>query len=324
MKNRQEDGGEMLEQLREAGPRATMPPDLAAGVRAAVEQAWVEAVADHRAEGAASRRRTWLAAAALVVALVGGSLLWWTLSPEGATVATIAAIWPDGHAGGYSTGEDLSAGSRLTTGEGQRVVIELESGATLRLDEISELVLQSESQFDLSRGAIYVDSGPGGVKGLEVATPMGVVTNIGTQFEVRLWPGAVRVQVREGEIALAAASGEPYRAVAGTALELRGEALSRNEVDPFGEAWAWLAAVPRPFRLEGQYLRKFLDWVVEETGLEVQFTTPQLASQSEEIITRGTISGLTPLQALDVVLPSSGLSFRIEGKQLIVDQMIRQ
>lgn len=318
MKKSHREDCEMFEALREAGPRPTLPPELAVGVQATVEQAWIEAVENHRAKQQGSRRRLWLVAAALVVALVGGSLVWWALGPPGPIVATVAAAWPNTGAGNLAAGEVLREGSRLATGDGQRVVLELETGATLRLDELSELVLQSGSQFDLARGAIYVDSGPGRGEGLAVVTPLGVVTDIGTKFEIRLSQGAVRVQVREGEVALASPSGASYRAVAGTALELRGTILSRSDVETYGEAWAWLAAAPGPFRLEGQHLRQFLDWVVAETGLELHFSEPQLGSQVERIIAHGTVSGLTPLQALDVVLASSGLSFRLEKGKLII------
>ncbi len=308
---------EAIDLLLEAGPRQKMPPELAAQVRSRVEEAWLETVEVRR-----SRRRQLWAAAAVVSMVLGGAFFGLYQVPESSMVATLTAITPGDSSSldlGFAVGDSLPAGTRLSTASGQRVVLRLNSGATVRLDQASEAWFPSPLAVELRRGAVYIDSGPGG-RSLAVSTHLGVVQDIGTKFEVRLLSGGLRVQVREGEVTLEVA-GQPHRATAGTVLELRGETVSRREIEAHGAAWAWLASVPQPFVLEGSTLRAFLDWVVSETGLELHFAEEGLEAEVREVIAHGALAGLTPDQALDIVLASSGLSFRRQGGELWIGRL---
>ena len=70
--------------------------------------------------------------------------------------------------------------------------------------------------------------------------------------------------------------------------------------------------------LEGRSLREFLDWMVRERGLRLQFTSPDLAGAASEISLNGSIDGMTLDQALESVLPTCRMAHRINGDVLVV------
>jgi hypothetical protein len=78
-----------------------------------------------------------------------------------------------------------------------------------------------------------------------------------------------------------------------------------------------LAAAPG-LEIEGQTLRSYLDWVARETGWTVSFTDESLERSAATIILYGTIEGLNPEESLSVILPGSGLDYRVENGSLAI------
>jgi hypothetical protein len=170
----------------------------------------------------------------------------------------------------------------------------------------------------LERGAVYIDSPPGSVGNVEVGTLLGVVREVGTQFEVRYGAGGLQVRVREGAIDLAAA-GDHLEVTAGSGISLSSSgALARSSVRPTDEVWGWAIDLAPAFELEGATAMDFLDWVARETGLAVEFETVDLEAFARRTLLHGSVSGLSPIQAPDVVLPSCGLAATRDVERLTV------
>jgi len=300
---------EVRQWIAEAGPRPVVPPELLARVRAAAEDDWREVVRQ-RQQG----RRPWAAlAAALLLAAVG--VAGWNFLAPPTPLATVAAIY--GTTSDGPVGQTLAAGDELRSASGERWVLNLAGGATLRLDEGSSLVLESPTRLILGAGAVYVDAAAT-PQALEVVTPYGSALDIGTQFEVRLGDEAMEVRVREGGVRLSTVDGQQREAWAGEALTASKAGIEASAVPRVGGPWSWLSAAPAPFALEGADVGRFLDWVSQETGLSLVFENEASADRLRAIRTHGTIAGLSPDEALTVVLAGAGLRYRIEGEALVV------
>ncbi len=325
------EGGEALSRLLQvAGPRPSAPARVVAEVKRATYPTWqakVQAVARAR-----RRRRTWtLAAAAVLLMSVGGIL--WRIAPGSAPaaparVATVEVVtvpvttstrgWGSGS---VTAGSELAAGSRLETGSRGFATLRLTGGASARLDAGTILRLATATVLELESGAVYLDTGsaPGGAT-LEVTTPYGVARDVGTQFEVRLLEAALRIQVREGKVEVDL-GGASHPATTGTALTFgAGGAVTREEVSAHGPVWGWILDTSPPFELEGHTLGEFLGWVTRETGWRTRFADPVLEREVTGTVLHGSLGGARPDQAPELVLPGSGLRYRIENGTLLIEQ----
>jgi hypothetical protein len=68
------------------------------------------------------------------------------------------------------------------------------------------------------------------------------------------------------------------------------------------------AALPR--QTGGRSLADFLAWVEREDGRKIVFDNPAIERSAATTVVYGTIDGLTVEEALEVVLPSCGLTHR--------------
>ncbi|MBI1951303.1 MAG: FecR domain-containing protein, partial [Acidobacteria bacterium] len=242
--------------LGQAGPRAAAPAEREARVRAAVRAHW-------RAEvdaAARKRRLAWaaaiVAAAAAVAFVIGRG--WWSREDRspGAeeSIATLLRAEGSVHlAGGgpLKHGDTLAPGGEIETGQDGRAALSLSEGSSLRLDSGTRVRLAAGPILQLERGSVYIDSGVSRARRafLEVRTKLGVVRDIGTQFEVRLREDELWVSVREG-LATLARGGRSFAAPAGTRLVAgaTGEVQSRA-VPVLGPDWDWVLAIAPEFRI---------------------------------------------------------------------------
>lgn len=219
-------------------------------------------------------------------------------------------------------GAPIHAGAVIETGRAgvARAALRLAGGGSLRLDADTRVRVASADLVELDRGAVYFDSDAG--SGVEVRTTLGVVRDIGTQFEVRLVDGSaaasLRVRVREGAVVVEGAGGT-HEAVAGVELTLDADGtLSRGAVPIHGPRWDWvLDSAPAP-DLEGRPLSVFLDWVAREGGWELRFADGETAGRASTITLHGDVHDLTPAEAMAMVLDGSGLDYRLEAGTLTV------
>ena len=318
---------ELVERLvRLAGLDTEVPAGGADEVRDAVRPVW-------RRELRARARRRRLAvalplAAALVVALAAGLLLKNPARSEGEPVAVVEVVQgsieivaPSGTKRLVSVAApmvELTAGSRLRTGDDSRVSLRLARGHSLRLDYATSARLASPLSVELEGGAVYVDSGGATGAAILVRTPMAEVRELGTRFEVRRSGDAVVVRVRGGRVEVAA-RGQEQQVSEGVALALDsvGDA-TRSTIAIYGSEWSWMQAVAPPIDIEGRTAGAFLEWASDETGLQVVYGDPETESLIAETILHGAVGDLAPEEALEVVMASCGLTVTRSGSTLMV------
>lgn len=324
--NEGDDQADLGALLRAAGPRARPGIDVEAQVRAAVQAEWRAALA------ARERRRRvtqWSVAAGIAVAAVGVWMARPLYTTSQAPVAALARAegtveYRTGHRGDWQdlpAHANLRTGDELRTGPEGRAAVRLASGVELRLDNATRVAFDDSHHARLRRGGVYVDSGVNGAdtaRDLELDTPEGTVRHLGTQYEVRVGDGTLRIAVREGLVAVDQRGGDVV-GKAGEQLTLQGGQVSRIAVAPNSSAWAWVGSITPPFAIEGRSVDEFLAWAGRETGRQVVYASPQAAERARAILLKGSVSGLEPDAAVTAVLSTTTLRPELQGGRIRVD-----
>ena len=302
--------------IRAAGSRQAPGADRAARVRLAVESEW-------RAEARARRLRRWtgagvamLAAAAVLFLAVQprSTVAPPSMPPVSAPIARVAAAQgavttelAGSRAVTAAVGQTIAAGSNIRTNATSRATVALTDGGEIRVDTNTVATLVDARTVQLERGGIYLDSGAYTPGSFTVRTTSGTVRDIGTRFEVRVGGSDLRVRVRDGAVQLERA-GRIDRAPTGTELVARADGtVSARSVDPFAADWAWTTEAAPPFTVENATLEAFLQWAAKEGGWTIEWSDA-LRQRARTTILHGAITGMTPAEALSVVLPTSSLS----------------
>jgi ferric-dicitrate binding protein FerR (iron transport regulator) len=244
-----------------------------------------EAVHDEWQRGV-TRKRRWrygIATAAAIAATVAGVLL---LRPEVEAPPRITLV-----------ARMLQTGSNFASHDW--------NGATLRLDANTRVIV-ADDVATLERGAIYYSS-EGSTKRVRISTPLGDVRDVGTQFEVRLDPDTLRVRVREGLVDLRGTT-----AGAGTQLTATWTTLTQQPIAIHGDTWSWVERAAPPIALEGQTLGSVIGRIAREKGLRVRWHTA-----ARDVVLHGNVP-LTIDEALDAATAAAGVSYRVEGDELVV------
>jgi len=303
--------------LRIAGHRPAIPAADAAIVKAAAHAEWQQVV------WAGRRRRLYLvrgvggflaAAAAVLLALNTNNLQRTFTQPIAEVVAAA------GRADELEPGTGLWAGDVVETGLEKpearpRLALQMASEASVRIDAETRLQIVSLSDLRLERGAVYVDS-QGST--LEIRTVLGTITNVGTQFEVRLAPdnSKVRIRVRQGEVSLVDNQGTPHRVHADQELTANVDGtMEKQKVSSCDPVWDWVRSVRSPF--DGSTIQELLSWAAAEGGWK---QGGRLDAVTAAVKVHGdNITDLSLEDVLGIWLPSSGLSFGIEDCVLVVE-----
>lgn len=300
--------------LQSAGAREKPPAEVERAVREGVRAEWRAMVGQGR--DLRRRRIGFALAAGLAVAAVGA---WVALPQPGESAASLGRIAlaadglrvKNGFFGGWETagaGRSLTTGDVLETGPAGRGALELAGGVSARLDGGTRVTLAGATELVLDRGALYIDAGtePATAARLDVTTPAGRVRHVGTQYEVRLTGSGVRLRVREGRVEWKSRAGAVAQGRGGEQLSIaENGSVARAETALHGESWAWVEATTPGIELEGLRLSDFLAWAARELGCEVSFDRPETAREAESIVLHGSVSGLTPGQALEAVLATT-------------------
>ena len=320
------DDGEIIARLlRAAGPRPDASQEAKERVKAAVHARWRQSVRARRRFRILAWCTASLAAAIVVLTVALGSRRVAVAPPDpreaAGTLILSAGVLrgPDGAT--VRPGSDIPPGSVLETAPDARAAIRLSGGADVRLDAGTRITLEEGSLLELERGAVYVDSGrPTGQSGdLEIRTAIGIVREVGTQFEVRVHDRELKVRVRQGSVNVDR-MGRAEGISAGTELTVDEAGNARLEaVPPHGPAWDWILGVAPEFELEGRTLGEFLEWVSKETGLLVRFSGASVEREAIGIVLHGSVAGLRPDQAPEAVLPTCGLSHQVVGDTMVVE-----
>jgi ferric-dicitrate binding protein FerR (iron transport regulator) len=300
--------------LRLAGPRPEAPPDRAARVRRVVHQEW------RQQTGRRTFRRRVLTGVVVLGTAAAILMVVRVRTPRtGVSVEALASIEQvvdrTGLSGRLIPGSAVQQGQWVETA-GAQAALRLTNGTSMRLDSGARVRLLSPAIIELSRGAVYLDTGPNAT-GLEVRTPLGVAHDIGTQFEVRVTDSALRVRVRTGLVEVRRGS-MVLPARPGTEVTLvSGEVLTRPFA-AFGPEWDWAARLAPVLETEGRPLSAFLEHVCREQGWTLRYADGQLAREASGIILHGSLRGLDATDAVAAALRTSGLSYRLERGELLV------
>jgi ferric-dicitrate binding protein FerR (iron transport regulator) len=311
--------------LRLAGPRPRVPADREARLRSAAHAHWSTSVRRGRRLRWAVWTSVSLAAASVLIfiATLRGWRVLDILPVPGSAVATVLRVEgflnvPASQA--PAAGAELKSRAALTTGAGDRVALQMRGGAVVRVDSGTRLRLISPSSIDLDSGAVYVDSGPSGKAAppMEIRTRLGIVRDVGTQFQVRVGQGGIQVSVRQG-IARLEREGASHDATAGIELSLRDDgALTSRTIPSTGGEWDWILHLSPSFPLEGSPLAEYLAWVGRETGLRIEFQDPSVEEEAPRVILHGSVEGLRPEETLAAVLPTCGMTHAIDGDTVTI------
>lgn len=308
-----------------AGKRAAPPQNAYTQVFAAAHEAWQRKVRTR------VQRRLGYALAATIAALAVGITFMIQMGP-GALAPIIASagviqgdVRVQGPADaqwrqlGRSTGP-IVAGTRLRTMQNGRVALTLSGDASLRVDAATELTLTADREIELAAGTLYIDSGAGNDAGpFHVTTPLGAVSDIGTQFEVAAFDDGLRVRVRDGAVRIDGATDMELVASAGDQISLGMDgSIGRDYVLPFDSAWAWIETLADAPEIEGRSLILFLAWVTRETGRELRFDAPATEARARTVILHGSADNLTPMRALDIMLSTTDFDYALGSDGAIV------
>lgn len=308
--------------LKAAGRRLAPPADDYQRVLAAANAAL-------DAKLAGRRRRTWQYSAAAAVAVAAIAALWVLApGPESVRVGTVERLVGEVRVRGAEDDDWrtpaspllLDSGSIVRTGVGAGAGIRLASGTSLRLAAGTEVRLAAASRLELRSGTIYLDSGMEALPGraVEVVTKRATARDIGTQFEVRLVGDDWRLRVREGRVAVAYSGGETAGS-AGDQLRIDSDGrVERSRIALTGPGWSWAESLAESPEVDDQPLSRVLAWVSRETGRAIRFESAELERRAAGTIVHGSIDGLDPLAALDVVLATSDLRYTIMTDEAIL------
>jgi len=317
------------ELVRVAGRRSMPPQEDYEQVFEAANLAWQRKLRSQR-------RRRWLYAAAAALMAIGiGVTTFPHWMPREAAVATAVVL--RGNAAillarddtwrPLQLGSAIPAGARVRTGANGGLAIALDDGTAVRVKEQSELTLESARALRLRIGTVYVVSGLGqSTASLRIETDIGTVRDVGTIFEVRAAPHALRIRVREGRVELDTPS-QPARfeSSAGEQLEVDpGGGVRRSYIAPNHPGWAWAETLAAAPDIEGRPLLQFLAWVARETGRRLQFQEPGIEVQAREVVLHGKTRDLAPLQALDLMLSTTDLEYVLPSDEVIVIRRRRE
>lgn len=319
---------EIRDLITAAGPRGEPAAQEVAGIKEAARREWRAMVEREGLHRRARRLRggLTLAASALLALAVGW---WWASRPPlaGPIVAGVELATGTARTGGAMTlvaGAELSAGTVVETaarsGDAPAgVALRLVGGQSLRLAADSRVRLVSARRLELTRGALYIDSGPGAA-GVEVATDLGTVRDVGTQFEVRLQAdaAALRLRVREGECSLEAAGAE-HTAIGGEQLDrLSGDGVTRSTIAPYGAEWVWVVATAPNIRIDGRSLAAVLEEVERELGRKIRYADAELRESAATTILSGPAEGLPAAALLETMLLANSLDHQVDGGTILI------
>jgi hypothetical protein len=199
------------------------------------------------------------------------------------------------------------AASRLRTAD----------GADLRLRAGTEIRWMAPDSISLETGSIYVATEGG--NHIEVRTPMGVVTDIGTRFMVTLDEGALEVAMRDGITEIATDHGM-YVAQAdtysGDVVRVADHRISARSEPASDNRWSWIHEVHPGYSETG--VADLLNAIATDLGLPLAFSSPAVKASIMSLQLDGDISGLAPQDALQVVLGTSGLKLLPQSEERLL------
>jgi len=322
-----------------AGPRSDIPEGVESRVYQRVHRTWQDSPAQPRAARVYSKvrrewkenkryasTRRWIAPVALAASVVVAVSLWIQPQPPGTVVVPVGTVARS--TGGTDSaplppsGSEFFVGNRLVTGPDQGMSVLLANAESLRLDAGTVLEIEAAGRFRLLGGRIYADTGDlvYRARSLVIDTPLGVVTDVGTQFMLTVMGDGLNVAVREGRVDVSE-DAETHMAVAGELLQItRSGHPVYQEISATDPSWDWATTLAPEFDIDNKSLLDILRWAARETGRELVFENPELRMAAMRTELHGSVAGIEPLDALRSVLATTSFRYRVEGTRIIIER----
>jgi len=322
--------------MKLAGERPEIPLSIESRVYHRVQEEWknstVEPNADkvyekvHKTWRRDALRGTilrWLLPAGVAATAVIAMLMVSTPEPPVVQVAgTISRVVGTGRLSSeYPEGTAVHAGEVISTGFGEGVSLLLARSESLRIDENTQLRVDAADQFTLLGGRVYADTGEFVYRtgGLKIETEFGLVTDVGTQFSVTATDLSLDVAVREGRVDVQSET-DSYAARMGERLTLiQGEGAELVDLDTHDVYWNWIVDLTPVFDMTNKSLLDFLKWAARETGRDLQFESDESRMFAMRTDVHGSIDGLTPDEALEAILATTTVRYRIEEDKVVIE-----
>ena len=276
-------------------------------------------LADARADG----RRRWRVRAAGIAASVSAMavVLFMMQAPDAPVAAGIADVYlvfggnsVDGAQGtqrSLVSGERLNVGDRLRTGLRGGLGMKYRD-ADVRVGRDTEVVVHA-TRLELVSGVVYVDTGAtgSGQTDVVVATRLGSITHLGTQYVVQLDSEQLVSAVREGQIIFRSDQHKrQLSADASTAGEIRvaedgGVTESRKPRN--GDLWDWALEISPGISLAGRSPDEVLTWAARESGRTLKYADERTVAVAREGRLSGSDTKLAGPEALAAVEASTRL-----------------
>lgn len=320
-----QDGFDEIGQLvRFAGERETASDDRVSNAHARVSSHWQNDIASRKKDRRLNHVRQFAIAASLV-AVIGTAYFMLNQQnvPTNARLFAVERISGDVLINGRETSEDalIVNDAMIETGSDGLVALRMPDGQSARLGNNTQAVIASRSQIELTAGVVYVDSGPDAHNTyVSIVTPLGVATDIGTQFQVRVEEEQLRIGVREGIVELSRPDTKPLEVNNGQLFELsvNGESSGRRLASD-DQIWSWIAEITPPFEIESVTLEDYLVWYTREAGLGLRWESTVSQTIAKNTRLSGTISGMSLDEGLSLVRHIAPFDSRVSESTLHVE-----
>ncbi len=217
-----------------------------------------------------------------------------------------------------TVGDSIETATTLRTMTG-RLSLRLDTGHSARIDQGSEIRFLERGGIELAAGRIYIDSGQDGRESpIDLRTPFGTLQEIGTQYELQLDDGVLRLRIREGSVILHRADAD---LTISAGQELRVSATRDPEIvsiEPYGPHWSWVSEIVAIPDFQGRTADEFLRWLARERGWTLAFADTDVANAARRIVLEGDLGRYTPDEALQIVTTTSRLHQTTEAGVLRV------
>lgn len=304
--------------LQASGQREQAPEEMRAAVEQAVYQQWK---AQARAGNSTRVRLMAIAASVLMAVLIGVIMV--STQPPAESIVSLDQL--DGPEAGLTLDgsplqqrTDFSAGQILGTNDGTRAGLTFVTGVNLRLDHDTRVRILAENHVELMEGRIYIDTGVSGSSdsSLDVRTSIADVRDIGTQYAVMLIEETLDISVREGEVRVDRGR-EEFQAKARNRIRL--EATGQPKTDRIATTssdWNWTRSVAPSLDGQKRSLSDYLEWTSRQTGWTLVYDTSESRQIARQTTLSGTVSQLPAVDALDAILSTTTLTFRLEDETI--------
>ncbi|MBT8061397.1 MAG: FecR family protein [Gammaproteobacteria bacterium] len=309
--------------IRHVGAREAVAPERFDRAHKKVLEHWEQVVAEQR-QAARPNRFTRFAVAASMLMVAGLVTILWNqrdAGPAGNLAKVdrvVGTVMVEGSP--LTDASHVKAGAVISTGQDGRVALRMADGQSLRLDTSTDIRIVSASRLALRAGAIFVDSDFAEPQAsIQVQTPLGVASDIGTRFQVRLRDDVLIVGVADGLVKVAHDDGPSHAVDRGYSLALDAAGgAQKSELDDTSQDWAWVDTIVPEFNIEGATLEQYLRWYAHERGLELQWSDRESQINARNTGLSGSIQGADLDESLELVKRIAPFRHEVTGDRLLV------